>query len=75
MMNCVEATRLISDAQEHTLSTRDRLALQVHLLLCKGCKNFSLQIPFLRRTMRGYSERVDAVLQPSEQPQGGADAP
>ena len=75
MMNCVEATRLISDAQEHTLSTRDRLALQVHLLLCKGCKNFSLQIPFLRRTMRAYSERVDAVLQSDDQPPNETNPP
>ncbi len=75
MMNCIEATRLISDAQEQAPSTRDRLALQVHLLLCKGCKNFSLQIPFLRRTMRAYSERVDAVLQSDDQPPNETNPP
>jgi hypothetical protein len=62
MLNCREATRLMSEQQERSLGTREKLELQVHLMLCKGCKNFSLQMPFLRQTMRAYSQRLDAML-------------
>ncbi len=68
MLSCREATRLMSDQQERILSTRERLELQVHVMMCKGCKNFKLQMPFLRRAMRAYSERVDAVLAETEPP-------
>lgn len=70
MLNCRQATRLISEKQERPLSTREHLTLRLHLLWCDGCKNFSLQVPFLRQTMRAYSERLDAILEES-----GADEP
>lgn len=66
MLNCRQATRLISDKQERTLSAKERLTLQLHLMLCSGCKNFSLQIPFLHQAMRAYSERLDSVLDGAE---------
>lgn len=66
MLNCRQATRLISDQQERPLSTKERLTLRLHLLWCDGCKNFSLQIPFLHKTMRAYSERLDTVLAEAE---------
>lgn len=62
MLNCREATRLMSEQQERSLGTREKLELQVHLMLCKGCKNFSLQMPFLRQAMRAYSQRLDSML-------------
>jgi len=66
MLNCREATRLMSEQQERALGTRERLELRFHLMLCTGCKNFSLQMPFLRQTMRAYSERLDAILDAAE---------
>lgn len=62
MLSCHEATRLVSERQERPLSVRERLALQMHLTMCAGCKNFSLQIPFLSKAMKAYSERLDSVL-------------
>lgn len=68
MLNCRQATQLISEQQERALSVTERLRLRMHLALCDGCRNFRLQIPFLSRAMRAYSERLDAVLEEAEAP-------
>ena len=56
MLNCKSATRLVSEAQERALSVRERMGLNVHLLMCSGCRNFSQQIPLLRQAMRGFAQ-------------------
>lgn len=62
MLNCREVTRLVSASQERKLSVVEKLSLNLHLMMCDGCKNFSLQVPFLRKAMKNYSERLDEVL-------------
>lgn len=62
MLNCHDATRLISESQEHPLAVRQKMALKVHLLMCTGCKNFSLQIPFISRAMRAYAQGKDEEI-------------
>lgn len=47
MMNCQQATRLISESQDRTLSLSEKMTLKMHVMMCAGCKNFSLQISFL----------------------------
>lgn len=75
MLSCREVTRLVSERQERSLSVKERLALQMHVVVCRACKNFSLQVPFLSQAMRGYAQRVDTVLeQPPAHPQSSEDA-
>lgn len=62
MLNCREVTRLVSESQERKLSVVEKMSLNLHLMMCDGCKNFSLQVPFLRKAMKAYSERLDEVL-------------
>jgi hypothetical protein len=59
MMNCQQATRLISESQDRALSLPEKLSLKMHVLMCAGCKNFSLQIPFLSQAMKAYAKGVD----------------
>lgn len=59
MMNCLEATRLISESQERRLSVPEKVTLKMHVMMCSGCKNFSLQIPFLGKAMRAYTQWED----------------
>ncbi|GAB4216760.1 MAG: hypothetical protein Fur007_17420 [Rhodoferax sp.] len=59
MMNCQQATRLISESQDRALSLSEKVALKVHLMMCSGCKNFSLQIPFLSQAMKAYAKGMD----------------
>ncbi len=57
MLNCKEATRLISESQERKLSVLEAMSLRFHLLICSGCKNFSKQVPFLSKAMRAFAKR------------------
>lgn len=59
MLNCQEATRLISESQERPLSLPEKMTLKMHLMMCTGCKNFSLQVPFLSQAMRAYAKGAD----------------
>ena len=59
MLNCRQATRLISESQERPLSLQEKLTLKMHTLMCEGCKNFSLQVPFLGKAMRAYAKGAD----------------
>jgi len=64
MMNCQQATRLMSEAQERTLSFRENVALRLHLLICSGCKNFSTQIPWLSLLMKAHAHGQDQQASP-----------
>ncbi len=59
MMNCQQATRLISESQERPLSLPEKMTLKMHVLMCSGCKNFSLQVPFLSKAMKAYAKGFD----------------
>ncbi len=57
MMNCKQVTRLISESQERPLSLTEKISLKAHVMICVGCKNFSLQVPFLSKAMKAYANR------------------
>lgn len=59
MMNCKQATQLISESQDRALSWSEKLTLKMHVMMCAGCKNFSLQIPFLSQAMKAYAKGFD----------------
>jgi predicted anti-sigma-YlaC factor YlaD len=56
MMNCNQATRLMSDSRERSLTIRERAALKMHTLLCDGCRNFYVQVDDIGRLARGYTK-------------------
>ncbi|ROQ21427.1 hypothetical protein EDC38_2051 [Marinimicrobium koreense] len=59
MMNCHEATRLTSESKERALSTRERMALRFHTMMCAGCRRFDGQLDFLRTASRTYTQKRD----------------
>lgn len=56
MMNCQQATRLLSDAQERQLSLKERTALKIHTMMCAGCHNFGKQMGTLRELTHDYAK-------------------
>ncbi|MGA7982415.1 MAG: zf-HC2 domain-containing protein [Chromatiaceae bacterium] len=52
MLNCKEATQLMSQELDRTLTWRERTALRLHVLMCSGCSNFRRQMAFLRTALR-----------------------
>ena len=59
MLNCQEVTRLLSQAQEQKLGLQQRLPLQMHLMMCSGCRNFGKQLHTLRQVARAYTQGAD----------------
>lgn len=57
MMNCKQATALISQGQDRPLSRRERIALRLHTLICRGCNNYNKQMAFIRETMKRLRDR------------------
>ena len=53
-LSCKDATRLISQREDRSLSLAERTALRLHLLICRGCRAVSKQVPFLRRALTKY---------------------
>ncbi len=58
MLNCVEVTRLYSEAQDRRLSLKERMNLQMHVAMCSGCRNFGRHMHVLRQVTRAYTEGV-----------------
>lgn len=56
MMNCKQATELMSQELDRTLSWNERMALRFHVMMCNGCSNFRKQMAFLRKACRFRSE-------------------
>ena len=56
-MNCRDATRLMSEAQERPLSITERISLRLHLIMCSGCHNFKAQMNTLRLVTRAYAKK------------------
>jgi len=49
MLNCKQASELMSQAMDMRLPFGKRMPLKLHVLMCSGCSNFMLQISFLRK--------------------------
>jgi predicted anti-sigma-YlaC factor YlaD len=47
--NCRLASRLMSDEQERQLSRLERCGLQIHLMGCRSCRRYRIQIQMLER--------------------------
>ena len=56
MRSCKEISVLLSQAQERPLGGIERLSVELHLLICKGCSNFRAQLRFLRTAVRRYRD-------------------
>jgi hypothetical protein len=54
-LNCVQATRLMSEAQDRELNMQERTVLRMHTWICSGCRTFSGQVGFLRQAMKGFA--------------------
>lgn len=56
MLNCHQVTQLCSAEQDRALSVGEKLAVGIHTLHCKGCKNYRKQMKFLHLTAQRYAE-------------------
>lgn len=56
LVDCRQASRLLSQAQERPLSAGEWLRLRLHILWCVACQRVEAQMRFLRRAMQRYRD-------------------
>ena len=60
MLSCKDATRLLSEAMDHSLPLGKRVGVRLHLLLCTFCARYQRQLLLLRETARRLAATDDA---------------
>ncbi len=61
MLSCKEVTHLLSEAQDRKITLSERVNLEMHLAMCKGCKNFKGQMSFLREACQRYVKNQEKI--------------
>lgn len=59
MLNCYEASQLISQSLDRPLSFSERLQLKVHLLMCDACRRFKQQLNQLKQHLKALMQKVE----------------
>ena len=59
MLTCKETARLLSLGEDRELGFGERVALRVHLAICKGCRNVNVQFKFLRSAVKRLSDDLE----------------
>jgi hypothetical protein len=52
MLNCKQAAVLATKSMDGKPGLRQGMSLRFHLMMCGGCRNFGMQMDFLRETCR-----------------------
>ncbi|GCB05245.1 hypothetical protein PSUB009319_28760 [Ralstonia sp. SET104] len=59
MLNCFDATRLLSESMERRLTIKERATLNIHTMMCSGCRNAGKQMHTMRLIARTYARKPD----------------
>lgn len=55
MLNCKQATILMTQGMDKKLGVGQKISLRIHLMMCSGCRNFKLQMEFLRDGCQNFT--------------------
>ena len=56
-LSCQESSRLLSDKLDRTLSRPERIALRMHLVLCRNCRRFGRNLRVFRDVLGNMSRK------------------
>ena len=59
MLDCRQASQLISKSLDRRLSWRERLEIRFHLFICKYCKRFSQQSTTMCTAINRMSQSIE----------------
>ena len=59
MLDCKQTSQLISQSLDRNLTLRERFALQLHLFVCKYCKQFSQHMQTLRVALKQMTSSIE----------------
>ena len=58
MLDCKHNTELLSQSYDRPITLRERMAMRLHLLMCRGCRNFEKQLAFIRKAARELPRKL-----------------
>ncbi|MDD2700796.1 MAG: zf-HC2 domain-containing protein [Sideroxydans sp.] len=58
MLDCKHNTELLSQSYDRPITLRERIAMRMHLLMCRGCRNFEKQLAFIRKATRELPRKL-----------------
>lgn len=58
MLNCKQNSELMSQALDRQVTLRENLAMRLHLMMCRGCRNYEKQLAFIRRAARELPRKL-----------------
>lgn len=67
MLNCKQATAMMSQNMDDDIGIMGNLNLRFHLMMCSGCRNFNKQIAFLRKGCQKFSQCDELIGTPIHQ--------
>lgn len=59
MLNCKQATQMLSEKLDRPLSAKEKMRLGIHTSLCPPCRNFGRQMQELRFISKCYAKGKD----------------
>jgi hypothetical protein len=62
MLDCRDATGLMSQGRERRLTLRERVTLRLHWTACSACRRFDRQLDLLQEAARCFAARDDRVF-------------
>ncbi len=60
MINCKQATQLLSEKLDRNLSIREKISLKMHITVCSACRKFGHQMADLRYISKCYVKKSES---------------
>ena len=57
MLNCHQATQLLSEKMDRPLNIKENMSLVLHTSMCSACRNFGNQMDEIRNISRNYMKQ------------------
>jgi predicted anti-sigma-YlaC factor YlaD len=54
MLNCKQATQLLSERLDRSLDTKEKISLSLHTTMCPACRRFGKQMEEISNLSKGY---------------------
>lgn len=65
MLSCEETSRLVSESLDRQLPLRQRIAVRMHLLMCKACARARQQLLFMRKAILRLEDDIEKAVSSS----------
>ncbi|MDO8370086.1 MAG: zf-HC2 domain-containing protein [Candidatus Nitrotoga sp.] len=58
MLNCKQNSELLSQSLDRPITFREKMAMRMHLMMCRGCRSCEKQLAFIRKAAREFSQKL-----------------